>query len=301
MWIKEVCAMTGLTKKAVEYYIDRGLLQPQSMENGYRNFSQQDIELLKKISILRRLSVPLPQIRQYLQTPNENLLQQLAFKMELEQDRAKQRKTLLEQLGNGTPWNQIAAQLDILDQQQTILEKLQLAFPGYLGRIISLHFALFLQEPIKTQAQRKAYQTIVTFLDHLAPLTPPPELTEYLEESSRFLEPDRIRALSKQMQIIVQDVVSYMERNKETLEQYMAFKTSDVYRQSPAYQLQQWIQKFQTSSGYNNIFLPAMRALSTSYDTYCTQLETANEQMLKRYPQTKVWNDKSISLGDVPE
>lgn len=46
--ISEVCRMTGLTRKAVEYYIEKGLISPLLLDNGYRSFDEKDIEQLGK-------------------------------------------------------------------------------------------------------------------------------------------------------------------------------------------------------------------------------------------------------------
>lgn len=53
MLINEICKKCSLTKKAVEYYIEQGLVVPTMQENGYRTFSGEDAERLIKISILR--------------------------------------------------------------------------------------------------------------------------------------------------------------------------------------------------------------------------------------------------------
>ena len=42
MLINEVCKECNLTKKAVEYYTEQGLIQPRITENGYRQFSETD-------------------------------------------------------------------------------------------------------------------------------------------------------------------------------------------------------------------------------------------------------------------
>ncbi|WP_099204542.1 MerR family transcriptional regulator [Scatolibacter rhodanostii] len=55
MLVHEVSKITGLTKKAIEYYTQKGLLTPPILENGYRNFSSDDVEKLNKISVLRKL------------------------------------------------------------------------------------------------------------------------------------------------------------------------------------------------------------------------------------------------------
>lgn len=57
MKIKEVCKTTGLTDKAIRFYISNGLIEPKYSENyaGRKNyyFSQDDINTLKTIAVLR--------------------------------------------------------------------------------------------------------------------------------------------------------------------------------------------------------------------------------------------------------
>ncbi len=52
---KEVQTKTGLTRKAIEYYEAQGLLNPSRDENGYRNYSDQDVSRLSQISGYRKL------------------------------------------------------------------------------------------------------------------------------------------------------------------------------------------------------------------------------------------------------
>ena len=44
MLVNEVCKKCSLTKKAIEYYVEQGLVSPQIQENGYRVFSEEDVE-----------------------------------------------------------------------------------------------------------------------------------------------------------------------------------------------------------------------------------------------------------------
>ena len=57
MYINEAAKLSGTTKKAIEYYCQKGLLDPAISENGYKSFSAEDVEKLKKISLLRSLGV----------------------------------------------------------------------------------------------------------------------------------------------------------------------------------------------------------------------------------------------------
>lgn len=66
MRIKEVQEATGLTAKAIRLYESKGLLEPaREAENDYRDYSQADVERLKTIAVLRRLDVPVREIKSW--------------------------------------------------------------------------------------------------------------------------------------------------------------------------------------------------------------------------------------------
>ena len=67
MKIKEVIAITGLTDRAIRLYIEKDLVKPEYDENynGRKSidFSEKDVEQLKKISLLRKADFSIPEIR----------------------------------------------------------------------------------------------------------------------------------------------------------------------------------------------------------------------------------------------
>lgn len=64
MKINEVEQAVGITKKNIRFYEKEGLLHPaRNLENGYREYTKKDVEDLKKIKLLRKLSVPIEEIR----------------------------------------------------------------------------------------------------------------------------------------------------------------------------------------------------------------------------------------------
>ena len=65
MKINEVEALVGITKKNIRFYEVWGLLTPRrNSENGYREYEARDVEQLRQIKLLRKLGVPLEEIRQ---------------------------------------------------------------------------------------------------------------------------------------------------------------------------------------------------------------------------------------------
>lgn len=64
MKINEVELQVGITKKNIRFYEQQGLLSPRrNTENGYRDYAEEDIAELKKIKLLRKLSLPIEEIR----------------------------------------------------------------------------------------------------------------------------------------------------------------------------------------------------------------------------------------------
>ena len=76
MKIKEVEQVTGISSHNIRFYEEMGLIQVQrDPENKYREFSEEDIKLLKEIKLFRGLDITMEEIRRYYNS--EITLQQL--------------------------------------------------------------------------------------------------------------------------------------------------------------------------------------------------------------------------------
>lgn len=65
MKINEVEALVGISKKNIRYYEEKGLLSPKrNSENSYREYGEEDVQTLCRIKLLRKLGVPIEEIRQ---------------------------------------------------------------------------------------------------------------------------------------------------------------------------------------------------------------------------------------------
>ncbi|WP_315118270.1 MerR family transcriptional regulator [uncultured Clostridium sp.] len=285
MFIKEVCVTTKLTKKAIEYYIEQSLIFPDVLENGYRDFSTDDIEKLKKIAILRKLGLGTDDIKIALSDENGETLQKLSIQKELrlKQERAKQ--SLLDKLSTGKSFDEVSVELKSIEKNETITEKLLDAFPGYYGRFITLHFSRFLNEPISTKEQQVAYEEIVSFLDNVPTLNFPKDLQEFLIECTKNFSTQSIIEMNEKIKQSIENPENFLSENKEILDWYLEYKQSEEYKNSPTYKIQEMLKEFNSISGYYDIFIPAMKKLSTSYSDYYKQLEIANEKLLSQYPE----------------
>ena len=77
MLMSEVKEKTKLTRKAIEYYEEKGLIKPKREENNYRVYSQEDVEKLSEIYIYRKLGCSLDQIKELFKRESNSSLAEI--------------------------------------------------------------------------------------------------------------------------------------------------------------------------------------------------------------------------------
>ena len=161
MRINEVAEQLGLSQRALKYYEKEGLLEVRRDENGYRNYSAQDLERLKKISLYRKLGIAIKDIESLLNTEDPARLREiLAQKRDQLQQDQTQLQSLEKYLNDGN-LDEAFQQIDY----ETIGQAIQDMFPGFTGYYFMHHFMPYLQMRITTPEQQAAYQRILTFWD----------------------------------------------------------------------------------------------------------------------------------------
>ena len=66
MKIKEIEKLTGLSRANIRFYEKEGLLSPRRTENRYRDYDEEDLRRLRTILVLRKLDLPLEDVRRVL-------------------------------------------------------------------------------------------------------------------------------------------------------------------------------------------------------------------------------------------
>ena len=66
MKIQQVEELVSISKKNIRFYEEQGLLSPGRAENGYREYGRADVRRLQQIKLLRKLAVPIEDIRDLL-------------------------------------------------------------------------------------------------------------------------------------------------------------------------------------------------------------------------------------------
>ena len=280
MMIHDVMEKTGLTRKAIEYYIAQGLIAPQTQENGYRAFSAEDVSRIRAIAVYRRLGVSVAEIREILDGDQAKALGSILIRRRIDAQRQMKKDALLNRLATGTQIEEIQAELNALEAGANIADRLFNAFPGYLGQYISLHFAHFLMTPVEQIQQAEAYETIVRWLDALPPLELSEELQALLDEMSAALPVGQMEDVHAAVLRMSEDPGAYLKEHEENIRTYLAMKETKEYRESPAARLMEAMKDFQQQNGYTDVFIPAMERLSPAYAAYRERMEAANEAFI---------------------
>ncbi len=63
MTIKEIEERTDMARSNIRFYENEGLLTPRRLSNGYRDYSESDVQLLLRIKLLRSLHISLDEIK----------------------------------------------------------------------------------------------------------------------------------------------------------------------------------------------------------------------------------------------
>ena len=284
MLINEVCRECNLTKKAVEYYTEQGLIRPNITENGYRRFSDADVLKLRRIAVLRGLGFSVPEIRTSLDDDSRAAIYDILNRKELEIVELQTKLALIKQLANGGDWERIERQIEALQGKKSILSRILDKFPGFYGKFACLHFAPFLGEAIATEEQRDALETIIRYLDGIT-MTIPDDVREYIDEATRNTDAAVPQNASAALAAAMADPERYIRDNREMLDRYRAVAESEEYKASPAYRLQECLKRLQRESGYNDVFIHAMQRLSPAYGEYYKALQAPNGVFQRHFQQ----------------
>ena len=282
----EIQNKTGLTRKAIEYYEERKIIKPKRSENGYRDYSEKDLEVLIKVSLYRKLGMSVPEIEKVIFS-GVNSLSSILRKKEHQLDIEQKRKAILKLIIEGEKQEIIDKKIALIEMEETIYEKLERAFPGYFGQMIFSAYQPFLNEPIRKDGE-KAYCEYIKYLDNLPSLDLTEEEKEYLDSITSSFDMDTLKDVNNAKIEAIADADQWIKDNEVFISHYEDFKRSEEYLRSPMKQIQDKIGKFMIDNKYYEIAIPLIRKFSESYDKYYIKLLEANDIYLnmknKRFP-----------------
>lgn len=275
----EVQNKTGLTRKAIEYYEEKGIIDPVRLENGYRDYSEKDVEILKKVALFTKLGLSLKEIREIIFEGGSlsSVLRTRQYELSVEE----KKKEILEMIVKCADKGDIDEEVKNLEMNDTIYKKLVNVFPGYYGQLFFSAYRPFLNEPLKDD-RRDAFEKFVEYLDSLPEFNLTDEEKEYLDKISTGFDMETLDEINRSKIDAVSNSKEWLEENREIIDEYEKYKNSDEYKNSEFKKLQDKLSKYMTDNNYYEVAIPLIRKFSPSYDEYYRKLLKANKDYLKR-------------------
>ncbi|GMK40197.1 MerR family transcriptional regulator [Paenibacillus sp. CCS19] len=82
--VKEVAKLAGISVRTLHHYDEIGLLKPSEVgDNGYRRYSEEDLERLQQVLFFKEMDLPLQEVRLILDDPAYDRQQMLRIHKEL--------------------------------------------------------------------------------------------------------------------------------------------------------------------------------------------------------------------------
>lgn len=276
MRLNEVIKQVDLSKRAIKFYEEKGLLKTKRDSNGYRNYTDKDISLLKEISSYRKMGIGLSDIKRILN--DKSVLKQILIEKKKEITISQNELEALEKfIGN----NNIEELYNSVDYK-TIADAIQNSIPGFYGYYFLNHFLPYLQIRIQTKEQQEAYNRLIEFLDNTNIRIPfLMKLNSWIlfKLNSKKSLIVQIEQIDSQIKKMLNPTEEEYEKLKKKVNEGYKLKNSIFYKYSLMGISQRKFMKELQNKGYNDIFIPSMIALSPKYKEYHNALMAINKRI----------------------
>ncbi|WBW97811.1 MerR family transcriptional regulator [Oceanirhabdus sp. W0125-5] len=311
MRINEVKKKTGLTKKAIDYYEERGLIKTNRSDNGYREYNEDHIQRLKEISMLRKLDFSINEIKDIIRSSdrrnklkliNDKILDKEALLLKVK----RQEKYLHSLMSSDYTYekiDEISNKIDFEEKKngEYIKNTLLRVFPEMLGDFMVVHFGRYLNEPIDTKEKEIAWLEIVDFLDNIEDFNIPKEFLEAFKDGNDFNAISEIDEKAQQtMKAAIKGDQNAIGGIKKNVEDYMNMRDKpelkEVFDKMAEYKKS--LSKFYENSGYYSVFIPNLKIISKTYNDYHEGLIRLNEKLTK---ELKIGYDDNMNIVRIDE
>lgn len=276
MRLNEVIKHVDLSKRAIKFYEEKGLLKTKRDSNGYRNYTDKDISLLKEISSYRKMGIGLSDIKEILN--DKSVLKQILIEKKKEITILQNELEALEKFIEN---NNIEELYDSVDYK-TLADAIQNSIPGFYGYYFLNHFLPYLQIRIQTKEQQEAYNRLIEFWDNTNIRIPfLMKLNSWIlfKLNSKKSLIVQIEQIDSQIKEMLNPTEEEYEKLKKKVNDGYKLKNSIFYKYSLIGISQRKFMKELQNKGYNDIFIPSMIALSPKYKEYHNALMAINKRI----------------------
>lgn len=276
MRLNEVIKQVDLSKRAIKFYEEKGLLKTKRDSNGYRNYTDKDISLLKEISSYRKMGIGLSDIKKILN--DKSVLKQILIEKKKEITISQNELEALEKFIEN---NNIEELYDSIEYK-TLADAIQNSIPGFYGYYFLNHFLPYLQIRIQTKEQQEAYNRLIEFWDNTNIRIPfLMKLNSWIlfKLNSKKSLIVQIEQIDSQIKEMLNPTEEEYEKLKKKVNDGYKLKNSIFYKYSLIGISQRKFMKELQNKGYNDIFIPSMIALSPKYKEYHNALMAINKRI----------------------
>lgn len=144
MRIQEVESKTGLTRANIRFYEKENLIEIDRKENGYRDYSEENVDTLLKIKLLRQLNITIDDIRDTQQSKIE--LSKILEKRQIElvremKDLEKSKLVCQEICEDGTSYQQLDARkyLSLMEKEIIYMKQNHMSISNNIEKDVIKH------------------------------------------------------------------------------------------------------------------------------------------------------------------
>ena len=299
MKISEVMEITRLTKKAINYYEEEGLIKPNvNLENNYREYSQINVDELVQISVLRQLDVSVKLIKDIISEPKmlKDMLEQHLISLNNEINRLGKSKIVLmsclhsisdPNAGISGLTKQLlflnkSLEMDEREREGFMKRELQRIFPGNFGKMLVIQFSPFLNASIDTKEKEEAWLNLVKFLDEVEGIEYPEEMKELYEnlteQDMEKMERNLDENIKKWIGITAEELLAERKKIFETMNKM----NSDTAMQSSwqkTFRMDKSMKEQMKNVSFHDKFTKNLKVLSSDYSEYTKTINEFNKSL----------------------
>lgn len=297
MRLNEISEQLGLSKRAIKYYEEQGFVHVKKDENGYRNYTDANVQRLKEIAAYRKLGISIGDIKLLLEKEDKAILEKVLKQKQQNLDRNAQEIAALKEFLDTHDTGKLYQCLDY----ENVAHAIQEAVPGFYGYYFLHHFLPYLKLPIENKEQEEAYHAIVSYWDHTEIKLP------FLMKLIGYLlyKMQREQDLYDVLDQTEATIQMYLHPNAEEYEKLKQHTMNNMKKQRSLWHrysipgiMKRKLMREMKDKGYYDIFLPNMAILSPKYKEYLDALQSLNTRICQ---ELGVYYDSKYHLIQLSE
>ena len=245
---------TGLTKKAIYFYEEAGLLSPKKeADSNYRIYTADDVKTLTVIHFLRQLDFSIKDI-QLMLSEKQNAAEIITRQLDLITEKIKllnENKEVLEDLIAGSPLRNSDMMMESIRSLNGKSKKmagymqkeLNRILPGNLGKMFAIYYGQFLDEPLDSAEKEDAWRNLINLLDAQEEFEYDADMKALIDEMFGKYSDNELIGLSEKSRNVTDQILKQPRSVSDAEKDEIRLKLAE-YQKTPQYQKDLKFQQF---------------------------------------------------------